>query len=448
LGFEDTYSLLKTTTRVLKKKLEMPKITPLVVALFAILIVGASVVATLVPTTTRNAASGGVPCPVPLGCLPTSYEELTVNDLVITGNITCPGGSCVVNVTQTAIETINTIPPWNFNNDFDIVGVHGIQVTGLPHGIELKNTGIIAIIFLSPHPEFNGTLVNGVLFLTKNPQLANTFFAGPESGPDAQPLFRYLIDDDLPNISAYKVNGTLQVSQGGTGSSIPLEGGRLMISWNGNIIEGPAIFGNETFIEAGPGIVVDVVNGTFIISASPRITSVDLQAPPGIFNVTSPVFTDGPAVLSFDVLEQFANTFWAAPDGIDGFPTFRFVTVADLPNGIPFSKLTGILPISMGGTNSGAPLVNNRIMVSFGGEIVESQFENGTGITISIHDGGIEVNNDGLLGLTVSAPSDLLGVAGSPTSGNAGNIVLSKQPVAANAVYAGPPTGTGNKLFR
>lgn len=95
----------------------------------------------------------------------------------------------------------------------------------------------------------------------------------------------------------------------------------------------------------------------------------------------------------------------------------------------------------MGGTNSGAPLVNNRVMVSYNGEIIESLFQNGTGITISVHDGGIELINDGLLTLTVSAPADLLGVTGSPTVGNAGNIVLTKQPVAANAVYIGPTGG-------
>jgi hypothetical protein len=92
-----------------------------------------------------------------------------------------------------------------------------------------------------------------------------------------------------------------------------------MVSFGGSIVEGPPLFSNGTSqagLAAGPGISIDVVNGTFVITATPRITSVDLAAPPGIFNVTSPVYTDGPAVLSFDVLEQFANTFWAAPDSV------------------------------------------------------------------------------------------------------------------------------------
>jgi hypothetical protein len=95
-------------------------------------------------------------------------------------------------------------------------------------------------------------------------------------------------------------------------------------------------------------------------------------------------------------------------------------------------------------------LVNNHVMLSYNGEIIEALFENGTGISINVHDGGLELTNQGLLHLSLSAPSDLLGVAGSPTAGNTGSLVLSKQPVAAGAVYMGPlaPSMPADPTFR
>jgi hypothetical protein len=153
-------------------------------SIISFFVIGASLVATLVPAYLNGNNGGGganLPCPIPALCLP---QDIVLNDLTVTGNVECPPGSGGVarDCLPLVVETINTIPPWSNNSDFEIVASHGIRATGLPHGILLENTGLLAIVFLSPHPEFNGTLVNGVLFLTKNPQLANTFFAGPVSG--------------------------------------------------------------------------------------------------------------------------------------------------------------------------------------------------------------------------------------------------------------------------
>lgn len=53
-------------------------------------------------------------------------------------------------------------------------------------------------------------------------------------------------------------------------------------------------------------------------------------------------------------------------------PAFRVLVSDDVPNLDTNKLVTGILPIARGGTNSGAALNNNRIMVSSSGAIVEA----------------------------------------------------------------------------
>lgn len=350
-------------------------------------------------------------------------------------------GSCLPDT----IATINTIPGTPVTRDFTVVPGPGIAITGLPHAILIKNTGLLMVVFLSPHPEFIANFTGGILYITRTPQLPNVVMAGPESGPPVQPGFRYLVDADIPYISAYKVNGTLLVSQGGTGSSVPLVGGKFMISFNNTIVEGPDVAnvnGTGLFV-AGPGIDITLVNGSYVITATPRITLVDLVAPSDIFTVTSVPVTDGPAVLTFVKNAQAQGTFWAGPEsGGSGLPVFRPINVSDLPSsGIPVSSLTGVLPVVNGGTNSNATLLNDRIMISYNGQIVESAFLNGTGLSFSVSGGGITIDNLGLLTLSLSAPADLLSVGGSPTSGNTGSLALTKVSQSPNLFYAGPTSG-------
>ncbi len=76
--------------------------------------------------------------------------------------------------------------------------------------------------------------------------------------------------------------------------------------------------GNTSWTPAGAGIG--------------SVTSVALAAP-SIFTVSgSPVITAG--TLSFSLNSQSANTIFAAPSGSAGTPTFRSLTLADLPSGV------------------------------------------------------------------------------------------------------------------
>jgi len=381
---------------------------------------------------------------ISLTCLPTNYPQLTVGVLNV-ANLTCPNNTMIDNdeCFPQRIATINVIPAFAPSDDFVIQGGPGIQITGLPHGLQIRNLGVLGIVFLSSHPEFNATFINNILYFQRLPQLANQAFLGPASGPPSEPYFRYLVDADITNVSATKILGVLSIEQGGTNSGTALVNGKIMISSGGQIIEGPDIFSiNGTgIIMAGDGISITIVNGSYVISAIPDFDNVTLSAPTDIFQVNSPAHSVGNYPLSFEVLQQIGNKFWASPaNGATGVPMFRAINILDLPT-IPMTSLTGILPISKGGTNSGTSLTNNKIMISYGGQIVESLLVNGTGITTTVADGYITINNDGLLSLTLLVPLDIFSIAGSPTSGNTPTLTLSKVVQTQKTFYAGPITG-------
>jgi hypothetical protein len=381
-------------------------------------------------------------------CLPDSYEYLAIVNLNLT-NLTCPNGYISDNDSCFPqrigyINMINAFPP---TDDFTIVGGPGIQITGMIHGIQIKNLGVLGVVFLTQTPIFNGTFINQILFLKPILQPANTFYAAPVSGPPGEPVFRYIVDADITSISATKITGILPVEYGGTGSGVTLMGGKFMISLNNTIVEGPPLFGsNETsgILVAGDGIVITPVNQSFVISASPRIDEVDILVPTDIFFVASPPFFNGPAILQFGTQVQLPHTFWAGPASgvMSVIPTFRLLLDEDLPNNISMSKLVGILSVENGGTGSGTSLNNNTFMISYNGKIVEASFINTTGMTVSVAGGGIVFTNDGLLQMSLSMPSDLFSVSGSPTSGNTGSFTVTKQPQVQKTFLAGPILGS------
>ncbi|MFY0255673.1 hypothetical protein ACDQ55_17150 [Chitinophaga sp. 30R24] len=94
-------------------------------------------------------------------------------------------------------------------------------------------------------------------------------------------------------------------------------------------------------------------------------------------SLTMPVpFSVSPATLTtngtFNVgmLTQPANTIFATPNGTAGTASFRTLVAADLPS-LPFSKITGVVPISQGGTGltavgaAGTVLTSNGTSLSY-----------------------------------------------------------------------------------
>jgi len=95
----------------------------------------------------------------------------------------------------------------------------------------------------------------------------------------------------------------------------------------------------------------DSTGHIFTKSFGGTVTSVGLTMP-SIFSVSgSPVTNTG--TLAVSLVSETANTFFAAPNGSAGNPTFRTITTADLPtfptNSVIFSNASGVLS-----TNAGA----------------------------------------------------------------------------------------------
>ena len=92
------------------------------------------------------------------------------------------------------------------------------------------------------------------------------------------------------------------------------------------------------------------VDSTAYTANTGTVTSVGLSLP-AMFTVTgSPVTTTG--TLTATLASQTANTFFAAPNGAAGAPTFRTIVAADVPN-LDASKITtGQLSVPRGGTGA------------------------------------------------------------------------------------------------
>lgn len=293
------------------------------------------------------------------------------------------------------IQTINAISPTPVTKDFSLVGGPGFSVSGLPHGLTFSNLAIQTISLTVPPDEFSllvGTVsgTSGTLSFTTRTQAPHAVWIGPLTGPfNAQPTFRLLAEPDIPLLSlTSKVYGVLPVANGGTGSQTPLIGNRLLMSTaSQTIVEAPALSNGELYSVDSSGnlvginllgdariSVVPLPNGDIqLYDIGPEVEWVQLGVPTDIFVITNGV-VNSTGTLSFEVASQpSGNLFWASPSGGGGVPVFRSIVVADLPSiSLSTGPLIGILPVSLGGTNSGASLLNGRIMISQGGQIVEA----------------------------------------------------------------------------
>lgn len=135
------------------------------------------------------------------------------------------------------------------------------------------------------------------------------------------------------------------------------------------------------------------------------LSSVGLTAP-SLFTVTnSPLTANGSIALGLQT--QTANTIFAGPGtGIAATPTFRTLVAGDIP-ALPFSNITGIVPIAQGGTNLSAVGANGTFMTSNGtaiayrtlvaGDIPALPFSNITGV-VPIAQGGTALTTVGANG--------------------------------------------------
>lgn len=310
---------------------------------------------------------------------------------------------------------------------------------------------------------------SGTLSLTLNNEPANTVFAGPALGAPAVPTFRSLVNADLPIID---------IAHGGTNSSTALLGDQIMISSPGgvSIVElGSTGALNEVLTSQGPGLppvwsaiaaggTVTSISGaagssglTIATTPSPIVGAGTVQIGGGTLLATF----GGTGLNTYaigDIIYSNSSTTLnrlaiGAPNDIltvsGGIPAWTSISGAGIVTsvtasaplsatvgGTPNISLTGIVPIALGGTNSGAALNNNRVMVSSAGSIVE--FSAGTTGQVLTSNGALAPTWSSLAALGVTSFS--AGTTGfTPNTPTTGAIFLGG---ILNIAHGGTNTGT------
>lgn len=238
------------------------------------------------------------------------------------------------------VSTLTAGPGIDIDNDG--MGTTTISST-ITQGITSVGLDLPSSVFDVTVTPVTGT--GGVLTAVFEDQPEGTFFAAPISGGSGTPAFRAIELCDLP----------------------PLDMGQIYIGTS------PASDPVVSTLTAGLGITITPGVGTITISGTGgTVTSVGLTAPAEFVVAGSPVTSSGTLAVTKAV--QAAHTVWAGPSvaGPAAVPTFRALVSDDIP-GLDTSKLvSGVLPVERGGTNSGTALLDDRIMVSSGGSIVEA----------------------------------------------------------------------------
>ena len=158
---------------------------------------------------------------------------------------------------------------------------------------------------------------SGTLTATLATQLQNRVFASPD-GSTGIPTFRSLVAADIPNLPWSILTGTPTTLAGyGITDPIVLETGS---------------YANPTWITS---LAYSKLTGSPVIPPS-GVTYVGLAVPSILSLTGSPVTSSG--MFTIGLNSQTQNTFFAAPNGSDGTPTFRSIVLADLPS-IPFSSI-------------------------------------------------------------------------------------------------------------
>ncbi len=438
---------------------------------------------------------GGFSCPMgmPLAesCIPASLvmQNVAVLNNLTVNNVYCNGPPIQDSCIPTRIMTINAIFPTAAPVlDFSILQSTGISITPIANGITIANTGVTSVALAAPVAEFvvSGSPVTttGTLTLTKQTQLAKTVWAGPTSGPAAQPTFRLLEFADLPDLNLTGtngitvVNGTIITGNGATVSSVGLS---LPVSVFSVTVSPITTTGSLTavFIDqsqkrffAGPtsgadatptfrliqvsdlpalpqgGVYVgtglgSVVSGTLngyggititsdalgtinITGSGGTLTSVDLVAPAELVVSGSPLTGSG-GTITLTKANQVKNTFWAGPTtGANAQPSFRTIGMTDFD---ALGMTDGQLII---GSTGGTPVLANLLN---GSNIVITNTPGGILISSSINSSAIGT----VFSVGLSLPS-IFSVSGSPVT-TSGTLIGTLTTQTANLIFAGPGTG-------
>jgi hypothetical protein len=244
---------------------------------------------------------------------------------------------------------------WICANDADSLGT--VQSVGLSMPQEFVVTG-------SP------VTTSGTFGVAWKGVDANYVFAGPAFGASQVPSFRKLVPDDIPSLDASKItSGVLPPGRGGTGLSSPGPQGNLLRSngttwesWTPNFLtsEVDGIIGNEvigasdtTLVRSGSGTASDPYK--LAINLANANTWTGLQT----FNPSS-----GTVPFAVDSSKTGVVTNLNA-DMLDGKHATDFA-LSSHSHDLAGSTITGVLPVSKGGTGLSSPGASGNLLRSNG----------------------------------------------------------------------------------
>jgi hypothetical protein len=211
---------------------------------------------------------------------------------------------------------------------------------------------------------------SGTIRTTWAPVGANTVLAGPVSGGSGAPMFRALVPADIPGLNASQItSGVLPVSRGGTGLDSPGPAGNLLRSdgsswesWTPNFLttEADGIVGNE---------VVGPADSTLTLSGSgtagdPYKLALNLANPNTWTGLQSFNPTGSNAPFKVDPSKTDVVTFLNA-DMLDGKHATDFA-LSNHTHDLAGSTITGVLPVSKGGTGLSSPGASGNLLRSNG----------------------------------------------------------------------------------
>lgn len=258
-----------------------------------------------------------------------------------------------VSVLATGQVRFNT---YTSSTSFTGTSVANLAVDSSGNIITVAASGTVTSVALSLPAIFtvSGSPVttSGTLTATLASQTANTFFAAPDGAAGA-PTFRTILSTDIPNLDASKIAaGQLTVNRGGTGSAtltgVLVGNGSAafsgVVGTAGQLLRRNAgdtayefftpsyLTGNQSITLSGD------VSGTGTTAITATLATVTQSTGANFVKITLDTkgrVTGNTAVAASDLHStygsQTANTFYAAPNGAAGNPSFRAIVAADIP---------------------------------------------------------------------------------------------------------------------
>jgi len=292
----------------------------------------------------------------------------------------------------------------------------------------ISSIGLVVPSFLTVSP--TTLTANGTFTIGTSNQSPNLVFAGPSTGSTAAaPTFRSLVAADMTISSTQRLIG--RYSNGsGLGQEVSMDKTLKMLTSGYLYVDTTLAVYNAQKIQSikvattapttGQVLKYDGTNWTPAADDNAGLTSVGLSLPLYSFS-NSPLTANG--TLTGSLSTQTANTILSAPNGSNGAPSFRTLVAADIPT-LAFSKISGTVPVSQGGTGLTA--------IGTAGQVLTS---NGTSLTWATPG----ASTSGLTSVGLTMPS-IFTVANSPLTAN-GTLGVSFNNQTANTVLAGPTSG-------